>query len=439
MNRFNALLLAAPLLPALAHAQTAQPGDLVLAYPNMPTSSVVARGIDGTAHLTITGNQYAWISAARFEDGRMVVHNNSGATSLEMFSDTGAYLTQYTISPANYASDIDVFSDNVIAVCSRGQGILLYNDLGHPLGALNPTGMLSANGCKIVADDTIWVADFATFPGNTDGRIWHLDRQGNVLHAFDTAFDPADVDLGPDGTVWVAGYDGLIARFDVNGTLLGQFTPQIDSALKSLWSLAVGDDGVIWASGHYDSKVRGYDELGNVVYVYDTFTEGNSTFSFVMPGLSWVRDHCTGDGSGNVCPCGNLAGATEGCANSLGIGAHLEVLGTNSVPADGLRLFAGDMPAFKPALALVGDQLQGAGYGQPMGDGLSCVSGVVQSLGVAWTDAAGEAHWGPGLGAAGGWSPGDTRVFQIVYRDPGSSPCASGFNLTNSVEVDFQP
>ncbi len=59
-------------------------------------------------------------------------------------------------------------------------------------------------------------------------------------------------------------------------------------------------------------------------------------------------------------------------------------------------------------------------------------------LGIQVPDANGDASWGPGLGAQGGWNAGDVRRFQGWYRDP-AGPCGFGFNLTNGVEVTFIP
>ncbi|MFT5152817.1 MAG: hypothetical protein ACI841_002816, partial [Planctomycetota bacterium] len=63
--------------------------------------------------------------------------------------------------------------------------------------------------------------------------------------------------------------------------------------------------------------------------------------------------------------------------------------------------------------------------------------GSVVRLGVRVPNVFGDASWGPGLGAVGGWLPGDTRNFQIWYRDP-SGPCSTAFNLSNAYSVQFQ-
>jgi plastocyanin len=136
-------------------------------------------------------------------------------------------------------------------------------------------------------------------------------------------------------------------------------------------------------------------------------------------------------------PCMNPGGPGEGCANSTGSGAVLSAGGSASVGADDLEFSATNLLPNQPALLFVGLNATNGGAGVTFGDGLRCAGGSVVRLGVQVPSAAGEAGWGPGLGGAGGWSSGDTRRFQVWYRNPGGSPCGAGFNLTNGYEVAF--
>jgi Tol biopolymer transport system component len=148
--------------------------------------------------------------------------------------------------------------------------------------------------------------------------------------------------------------------------------------------------------------------------------------------------YCFGDGSGTLCPCGNTGGPEEGCANSTGSGARLWGSGSASVSADSLRFLAAQLVPSQPALLFAGLNAVNNGDGLQFGDGLRCAGGSVVRLGTQTADATGQAEWGPGLGAMGGWLPGDVRRFQVWYRDPSPpGPCGSGFNLTNGVEILF--
>ncbi|MFT7484270.1 MAG: hypothetical protein ACI9F9_000110 [Candidatus Paceibacteria bacterium] len=175
---------------------------------------------------------------------------------------------------------------------------------------------------------------------------------------------------------------------------------------------------------------------------------GDPTFFFIFDQWNVGMDNarlltatgtplCFGDGSGAACPCGNAGAGGEGCANSSGSGAVLTAGGGASVGSDGLHFSASQLPANKPSLLFAGDALLGNGAGQPFGDGLRCAGGSLRRLGVVFADGQGAASWGPGLAAAGNWSAGDTRIFQVWYRDDAGAACGNAFNVSSGVEVQF--
>lgn len=145
---------------------------------------------------------------------------------------------------------------------------------------------------------------------------------------------------------------------------------------------------------------------------------------------------CSGDGSGSLCPCGNPSTA-GGCANATGGGGVLSVSGSASVAVDDLSFSTSGLIPGQPVLLFAGNNAVNEGAGIAFGDGLRCAGGGVRRLGVRFSDAAGSASWLGGLGAAGGWTAGDTRRFQGWYRDA-LGPCGSTFNLTQGVELTLQ-
>ncbi|HIK61102.1 MAG: FG-GAP repeat protein [bacterium] len=159
-------------------------------------------------------------------------------------------------------------------------------------------------------------------------------------------------------------------------------------------------------------------------YLFDTTAHMGSSF-------------CLGDGSGTPCPCGNSGAPGEGCANDTGSGARLIASGSNSVLAAGLTLEAtGLTPG--PGLFFQGDTAIVGGQGSAFGDGLRCVGGQIVRLEVRFSSA-GTSQTTISIAATGGVGVGDTKRYQLWYRDAGGSPCNSGFNLTNGYEITWTP
>ena len=145
---------------------------------------------------------------------------------------------------------------------------------------------------------------------------------------------------------------------------------------------------------------------------------------------------CFGDGTGAMCPCGNSGGAGEGCQNSTGSGALLDASGSASVSNDTLAFASSQLPANKSSLLFTGvSELSTASI---LGDGLLCTGGQLTRLGVVTSSATGEASWGGNLISTYGWNAGETRYFQVWYRDISSSPCAQAFNTSNGIEIEIQ-
>jgi len=433
------IVLAAPLLlTAVAQAQIG-PGELVLTYPTGAGSSIEHYSTSGVVEGNIGGMEGAWISSALVPDGRIVVHNNDSDNGIRVLSPTGALLHTFSIQVLSYSADIDLFSDWTIAICSRGEGILMYDLAGNHQGTISVPGMLSPQGCQTQIDDTIWVADTGAGPWTGDGIIWHLDRQGAVLQSFPVPFNVSDVAQAADGSVWVAGWGGEIALYQADGTPILPFAATINHSLKTLWSLAIGSDGVIWASGHYDSMVYGYDSNGTVVSSFNGPAAGNSTYSFVSPGISAESAFCFGDGVSMGCPCGNISSNGGGCTNSTGTGAILTAEGVPSVSSDSLTFMANHVIPGQAALLFAGGNQVNGGNGQFFGDGLLCVNGGIQRVGVSVPNASGDASWGPGIVGALGLGGGDTRYFQAWYRDTAGIPCGSGFNLSSALKLVVAP
>lgn len=139
------------------------------------------------------------------------------------------------------------------------------------------------------------------------------------------------------------------------------------------------------------------------------------------------------------CPCGNVGGQTEGCQNSTGAGAKLDWSGGSSISAASLTLSASQLVPNQLGLYFQGNNAVNGGSGVFFGDGVRCVGGGVVRLQVRTASATGTSNTTADLIAVGGIAIGDTKYFQLWYRDHRGTSCGSGFNLTHGVQITFTP
>ena len=152
--------------------------------------------------------------------------------------------------------------------------------------------------------------------------------------------------------------------------------------------------------------------------------------------------YCYCDGSTNIGPCGNDGAEGRGCGNSAHTdGARLSADGWARIGSDSLTLHAEGLVPGHSAIFFQGVSPIGAGLGVYFGDGVRCVAGrIVRLETVPVVEGAGVVHSTVPLSTAGGAAvaAGETRYYQLWYRDTSTSPCNSAFNLTNAVEVTWE-
>ncbi len=176
------------------------------------------------------------------------------------------------------------------------------------------------------------------------------------------------------------------------------------------------------------------------------------------PGLTY----CVGTGGGvsgcTPCPCGNNAfpGSEGGCLNSNFRSGEILATGTASVSNDTMHFDAKGLTSNSFAVLVSGDnQLPamgpcppGSGVQSATLDGLRCTGGGLLRHGSRASDAMGMIGmttngWGPpnapvgGIIAASGFVSGQTRHFQIFYRETATAGCMTGQNTSNAVTITF--
>ena len=211
------------------------------------------------------------------------------------------------------------------------------------------------------------------------------------------------------------------------------------------------------------------------------FTDACTLGCILCPGGNWkvhvvyrqvncgptdpYTEFCMGDGGDQMgctdCPCGNNAaqGSGGGCLNSANRTCVMQMSGLPSVANDSIRVEAtgASSSTFGVLLSAI-NQLPNFGACPPGSgilsagtlDGLRCIGGGLTRHGARPTDAVGDIGlttngWGPpngppgGLIANGGYTSGQTRHYQIFYRDMDTLGCLTGQNTSNAASVTFLP
>ncbi|MEM9379780.1 MAG: hypothetical protein AAGB93_07490 [Planctomycetota bacterium] len=228
-----------------------------------------------------------------------------------------------------------------------------------------------------------------------------------------------------------ASVDALIVTALANGAVIapiagtGSSQCVIDAGAQI--ALATGGENFVTTDPSFDLGAFIINLAGNTC-------AGTGTIDIACPGVS--------------CPCGNDSSAPdEGCLNSTGVGGKLSWTGGTSVAADDLSLELSNLPTNEFSMVVAGNLADNC---SPLGDGLN---GLLPSypmfmhFPVQNTGASGSYSTGAGvpqrLAALTNQMSldliGTTWRFQGVYRDQdlNNSPCTTGFNLTNVVEVQF--
>ncbi len=321
-------------------------------------------------------------------------------------------------------------------------------------------------------------------------EVWRLDglgltgysAPGHVLAL--TGFDD-----GSGAVLYVAGdFPGCVVR--LGGSSLG--TGLGGSATASAMALSVFDDGsgpALYAGGDFTTAgsvavngvakwngstwsalgsgvgggsptvyaMAGYfDGSGMALYAGGDFTTAGGVGSNDIAAWSGCSgsgagtSFCFGDGTGIACPCANSGAVGHGCENSVATGgALLAGAGGASLALDTLLLSSsGELPT-APSIFLQGTtELANA---VPFGDGLRCIGGALKRMyvksavgGTVAAPAAGDPSVSARSAAVGDViQAGQARRYQVYYRDPNASFCASpsggGFNVSQALRVLWAP
>lgn len=324
---------------------------------------------------------------------------------------------------------------------------------GSPLELKNPLGWYGGTpaGSRVVTygGDSVPSAAFATMNG-LGGALLRDAGDSKLLQTVDLSADNVEIDQGlfvGSVSAWLGGAGSSTDRarvsvqfYGLNGVPVGP--PQ------QIGPVTAADRGnattLLFRSLDFPVPPNSRRMELTVDFINDGYTPYYGLADRVR--LS-VRDvtipdatFCFGDGSATPCPCANSGLSQHGCANRIfSEGCRLLASGSASVVADELVLHASFSTPYQPGLFFQGNNAINAGQGIPFGDGLRCVGGGIVRLQTRPADPRGESWTTVSVATRGGVTPGSTKRYQWWYRDPVSSPCGSGYNLSNGVTVHWVP
>ena len=274
-----------------------------------------------------------------------------------------------------------------------------------------------------------------------------------------TGMDLVSLDVDEQGVVYVGdrGNDRILRLDDAD--LNGVITPGLEDCIyfvapraSTMHDLTVSNDGhelMTLEAELPDRMMLMEDEnddcsINPALEMAESYNEIPGDVTWDAPtGVDWDfhgheevgTAYCFG--IKDRCPCSNDGAIGTGCQNSTGVGSILEGEGTASVSLDDLEFHAEQLPNGTAAILFQANNTVNGGLGSAFFDGLLCANGGVRRLGARFATG-GEAMWGPGLESGPGqWSPGQTRYFQVWYRNI-VGPCGNLSNTTNGVEITFE-
>ena len=340
----------------------------------------------------------------------------TGAVSDDIFDEANWDLSGSTVT----VIDPNVSIDDDVVIRDAAAPVVIPNIPAQVRFQLGDARTLTVDNSTLIAANNDGIGGA---PGNSNGPTLHLVN-GAVLDVF-FIVNKLNLDVSVGCAANLGGGATPVNAASVNITA-GALLSFSDETVQDYMNEHLNKTTVDWAPA--------------VVHVNINVAPDGAT-GCVISVISSVALFCSGDQG--LCPCGNDndgSNGVAGCANGTSLGgAALSALGSTSIASGDLTLSVQGATPSQPCLFFQGNNAINDGSGVAFGDGLRCAGGGVIRLQVRFADVAGFAQTSIDLASAGGCAVGDMKRYQGWYRDPTVSLCGASFNLSNGVELVWNP
>ncbi|MFT7486364.1 MAG: outer membrane protein assembly factor BamB, partial [Candidatus Paceibacteria bacterium] len=311
-------------------------------------------------------------------------------------------------------------------------------DLLYESGPVAQPGLGSSSGIFSSPDGTIFMPN--TDLTSSTGTLAAYEDTGSSFNLlWESPMRPvfwSSYGVGPDGNVYNYAPDGSIVRLAPDsGIVLAASSPL--PLNYTVARMAIDAQGKLFVTasenGPGQNLLIALDANLQVLWTEALLpgptggtalaSDGTVIVSSQASGLRGFRNP-TGDCS-KIRYCGALA-------NSSGMPARLDINGVASASFGSFTLVCEQLP--KSAMALFFFGPQAIDPGTPFGNGLRCVDGALELLGVQTVSAGGlqllQSISGPHYA---GVQPGDQLHYQLIYRDTAAG--GAGFNTSDAMRV----
>jgi Tol biopolymer transport system component len=444
--------------------------------------SVSSSGVEGNA---VTGTRGTQRGLDISNDGRLVVYNSNASTLVSGDTNSVSDIFLYnnanqTTKRVNFANGVQSNASSQNPVISGNGLFVAYMSSANNQGSIDTNGAIDIYHASTITNFSTQRVSVSSSGAQANTSCWYpaINHEGNMI-AFDSqstslvsgdsgAFTDVFVhDLWTATTVrasltWngqEANNYAYHATISANGNMVGFTSAASNMTLegaivqsvyvrdKSLGTVMRWGESATGEAGFAGSSDPSFDSSGQRMAFASLQSlvpsDTNGDIDIYVTGCAPTGSNFCG-GPTLACPCANTGLAGRGCHNSSSVGGALcQSYGSAQFSSDTVFLTVFGTGPTVPVLFFQGEGLVNGGLGTVLGDGIRCVGTNIQRLGVK-VASGGYAEYGTGgdtpISVAGGLSIfGGTRYYQAWYRDPATYCTSNAFNVSNAVQIDWQP